>query len=274
MTQAGRLELPGEAALRIELLARLRGGAAGFWLMLDYDGTLADFAPTPETILPDEELIALLARLARTPGLRLAIVSGRMLSHVQALVPVRGLALAGTYGVEIQAPSGEVFQAIDARGIGPLLETVKSEWQAAIAGHEGFYLEDKGDAIALHGRFATEADARQVYARASDVVRPYSDTRPVRILQGNRFLEICAEGTSKANAVRTILERFPFPGSVPIYFGDDDKDEEAFGEVKVHNGICVLVSPEDRPTLAGFRLPSPGDVRNFLGEIPGLLTKD
>ena len=36
-------------------------GVKRLWLFLDYDGTLAEFAPTPEHILPDPALIKLLS---------------------------------------------------------------------------------------------------------------------------------------------------------------------------------------------------------------------
>ena len=78
--------------------------AERLWLFLDYDGTLADFAPTPEHVNPDPELVDLIERLARHPRFRVAVVSGRRLSHVQKLVPVPGVLLAGTYGIELQTP--------------------------------------------------------------------------------------------------------------------------------------------------------------------------
>jgi trehalose 6-phosphate phosphatase len=76
--------------------------ASKLWLFLDYDGTLAEFAPTPEHVDPDPDLIELLNRLAGQARLRIAVISGRRLSHVQSLVPVPGVLLAGTYGVELQ----------------------------------------------------------------------------------------------------------------------------------------------------------------------------
>ncbi|HSR29324.1 MAG TPA: trehalose-phosphatase, partial [Anaerolineae bacterium] len=74
--------------------------AERLWLFLDYDGTLANFASTPEHVNPDPELVDLLARLVNQPRFRLAVVSGRRLGHVQKLVPVPGILLAGTYGIE------------------------------------------------------------------------------------------------------------------------------------------------------------------------------
>ena len=46
------------------------------WLFLDYDGTLADFAATPDVLIPDEELIGLIAQLAGKPDVRISIISG------------------------------------------------------------------------------------------------------------------------------------------------------------------------------------------------------
>ena len=64
-----------------EGVARQLAHAERLWLFLDYDGTLADFAPTPEHVDPDPQLVDLLSRLAQHPGLRVAVVSGRRLSH-------------------------------------------------------------------------------------------------------------------------------------------------------------------------------------------------
>ena len=77
-----------------ERLAARLAQAARLWLFLDYDGTLADFAPTPEHVNPDPEVVDLIGRLQREPGFRVAVVSGRRLSHVQELVPVPGVLLA------------------------------------------------------------------------------------------------------------------------------------------------------------------------------------
>ena len=54
-------------------------GRENLFLFLDYDGTLAEFAPNPDIVLPDDELIQLLTRLKANPKVDLAVVSGRRL---------------------------------------------------------------------------------------------------------------------------------------------------------------------------------------------------
>ena len=70
-------------------------------LFLDYDGTLDEFAPTPDIVLPNREVISILEQLVGAKGILPAVISGRRLAHIQKLLPVEGLLIAGTYGLEI-----------------------------------------------------------------------------------------------------------------------------------------------------------------------------
>jgi trehalose 6-phosphate phosphatase len=144
-------------------------GARRLWLFLDYDGTLADFAGTPEHVNPDPEVIDLLTGLVQNPRLRIAVVSGRRLSHVRSLLAVPGLLLAGTYGIELQTPKGERINRVAYATIRPTLDTLKPGWEHLIAGREGFFLEDKGWTLALHARFAEEGEAEKVLAGRTQV---------------------------------------------------------------------------------------------------------
>ncbi len=246
-----------------ERLAR----AERVWLFLDYDGTLADFAPTPEHVLPDPGLIDLLTELATQPWLRMAVVSGRRLAHVQKLVPVPGILLAGTYGIELQTPQGERIDRLEYGDIRPTLEALKPLWGNLIAGRNGFFLEDKGWALALHARFAEEAETEQVLAKARRLANgSMQDTSPdlFRLLGGHKFLEIGPRLAHKGHTVAWLLAQYPWPGALPLYLGDDDKDEEAFGVIKDQGGIAILVSAEPRETQADGRLESPQAARAWL----------
>jgi trehalose 6-phosphate phosphatase len=259
--------LPEGIALRLSAARRL-------WLFLDYDGTLAEFAPTPEHVDPDPELVDLLARLVGHPRIRVAVVSGRRLSHVEQLVPVPGVLLAGTYGVELWLPGGERVDRLAYDLIRPPLDTLKPEWANLIAGRRGFFLEDKGWALALHARFAADSETEQVLAaarrRATEAI---GSALPgtFRLLGGHKFLEIGPRLAHKGRTVDDLLDRFPWPGALVLYLGDDDKDEEAFAVIKSRGGIAVLVAAEPRATEADWRLESPQAARCWLETLPAQL---
>jgi trehalose-phosphatase len=232
-------------------------------LFLDYDGTLAGFAPTPEHVNPDSQVVRLLARLVDHPRFRVAVVSGRRLGHVEVLVPVAGVLLAGTYGVELHLPDGERIDRVSYAAVRPVLEAVKPQWAALIGGRKGFFLEDKGWALALHARFAEAGEAQEVLAAARAITDGVS-LDLFRVLGGHRFLEIGPRLAHKGRTVDYLLARYPWPGALSVYVGDDDKDEEAFGVIQDHGGIAIVVSCEPRQTQADGRLESPQAVRRWL----------
>jgi trehalose-phosphatase len=238
--------------------------AERLWLFLDYDGTLADFAPTPEHVNPDPEIIDLLIRLFQHPRIRLAVVSGRRLAHVQVLAPIPGVWLAGTYGIELQTPTGEQINRLEKDTIRPTLDTLKPRWLQLIAGRPGFFLEDKGWSLALHARFVDEDEAEQALAVARRIATETVSLGPFRLLGGHKFLEIGPKLAHKGQTVEHLLRHSPWPGALPLYLGDDDKDEEAFGVIKASGGMAILVAPEPRETQADCRLDSPHAARHWL----------
>ena len=252
----------------IEPLNARLADAPCVWLFLDYDGTLADFAPTPEHINPDPDVVELLSSLSQDPQLRVAVVSGRRLSHVRSLVPVPGILLAGTYGIELQTPEGEQINRMVFGDIRPALDGLKPRWEHLIAGREGFFLEDKGWALALHARFADEHEAERILDAGHQMAREAAGSGPYRLLGGHKFLEIGPSLANKGRTVEHLLEHYPWPGALPVYVGDDDKDEEAFGVIKARGGFAILVASEHRKTEADYRLESPQDARRWLQTLP------
>jgi trehalose 6-phosphate phosphatase len=247
--------------------------AERIWLFLDYDGTLADFASTPDCVNPDPEVVDLLNRLARHPCVRMAVISGRRLGHVEALVPVPGIFLAGTYGIELQTPEGKRINRMEYDAVRPALDDLKPQWSHLIADREGFFLEDKGWALALHARFADDGEAERVLAAARSMATEPVSLGSFRLLGGHKFLEIGPRLAHKGQTVDYLLDRYPCPGALPLYLGDDDKDEEAFGAIRARGGIAVLVAREPRNTQADCRLESPQAARHCLETLPTLFAK-
>jgi trehalose 6-phosphate phosphatase len=237
------------------------------WLFLDYDGTLADFEPTPAVINPDPALAILLTHLTGCPGLRLAVISGRQLVHLRALLPVAGMWLAGTYGAEWLTPQDGLIERLDKNKIRPSLDAIKTEWEKLIAGDTRFYLEDKGLALALHAKYVEDHQAAKTLAIARQIIQRFSRPGLSHILDGHKFLEVAPVISDKSQAVKYILDTYPWPDASLIYLGDDDKDEAAFETVRSLGGVSILVSEKRRDTNADCILESPQQVRQWLEHI-------
>jgi len=259
------LKFESEAAL-----TRWARSADRLWLFLDYDGTLAEFAATPAQIEPDARVTRLLERLSRDARKRVVIISGRKLDDIRALAPLPGLFLGGIYGLDWQTPAGDILRRVDAGAIAPAIEKVKARWQQLVAGRSGFFLEDKGLAVALHARFAGEADAERVLALARHNAIADLPAETFRLLTGHRFLEVAPALAHKDEALAFLLREFPWPGGQLAYLGDDDKDAAAFGVVHAHGGAAIWVigsSHWPRPSDADFALASPEAVRRWLQSL-------
>jgi trehalose-phosphatase len=156
----------------------------------------------------------------------------------------------------------------------PPLDGLKVGWLDLIAGREGFFLEDKGWALALHACFAADDEAEEVLSAARRMASEAASAGPFRLLGGHKFLEIGPRLAHKGRTVEHLLERYPWPGALPLYLGDDDKDEEALGVIGARGGMAVLVAQEPRATRADCRLEPPQVVRQWLEVLPAYLVGD
>jgi trehalose 6-phosphate phosphatase len=234
------------------------------WLFLDYDGTLAEFAPTPHILEPDNDLIELLRKIVQLPYLRLAIISGRRQSHLEALLPIQGATLGGAYGIELRTAGGDRIQRADLQTIRPTLENLRPRWQRLIDNRSGFILEDKEWTLALHAKLAEASEAQKIMREACTVAKELIDPSSFRIYNGRRFLEIAPVEAEKGQTVKYLLQRFPWDDPLILYIGDDDKDEKALEVVKISGGIPIVVADEPRETEALYRLESTQAVRQCL----------
>jgi trehalose-phosphatase len=161
-------------------LRRWALASQNLWLFLNYDGTLVNFARTPEVFETNPKVITLLENLVDIPSIRLTVISGRRLRDLRLLVPIKGIFLAGTYGVEMQEPTGKIIHRVQYDHVRPVLTEIKPHWQQMIAGRKGFFLEDKDWALALHARFAKDSEAEPILRQAEAILlkRNYSMAIP------------------------------------------------------------------------------------------------
>ncbi len=241
-------------------------------LCLDYDGTLSEIADEPAEAHPLREIPQLLASLAKWRGrITVGVVSGREIAELQRLLGSSdGLEFVGVHGLEMMRAGGRREVAPGTRECMPDLAKIR-EWLAGnVPKRAGFVIEDKGLAIALHYRKADAAVARKVHRAFERFIR--LETPTLKAGHGKMVIEAMPRIASKGDAVLRLVERTG-ERFLPVYFGDDLSDEDAFAVLR-GRGVTVLVG-EAHPSAARYRVDNPASVAavldsivNALGEAP------
>lgn len=232
--------------------ADLRPGAASRAWFFDLDGTLIDLAPRPDDVSCPPGLTAALIALQRRSRGALAVITGRSRARAMDILGTEALTVIGLHGSDWPGatPPRPAEAALDLA-------------QRFAAAHTGVVFEDKGAAFALHYRLAPlqRAALEQCMADAQILAGPGYKLRP-----GHSVLELCPAEADKGQALARLMETPPFQGRLPFAVGDDLTDEAMFSEVNLRGGLSVRIG-QPQATLARFRLQSPQDLRNLVGEL-------
>ncbi len=231
-------------------------------VLLDFDGTLAPIAETPEEaeILPLSRYA--LARLGALPhrGVVTAIISGRMLANLHTKVDWDGTCLAGTHGLEIEC-GGLAHVNDEAERAAPQLVEFARKLSVDLPNFPGAWAEVKQLGVAVHYRQMEEDKLPELRTAVENAMQGYEK---LTLREGKKVLEaLPAVDWNKADAVRYILQRTGHPtGALVAYFGDDVTDEDAFREVNDLGGVSVKVGGGE--TAAKAVIEGPSDVAAFL----------
>jgi trehalose 6-phosphate phosphatase len=214
----------------------------------DFDGTLVDLAPTPDGVLVQPDMLALLAALRRATHGAVAIVSGRGIESIDGFLAMPDLPIAGLHGAERRDANGDTQRVgfNDERLLH--MEQVLAE---VVRTHPGMLLEIKGAALALHYRNAPEHEAT---ARAA-TEKLAAEFAAAYVLQpGKMVYEIKPKDVDKGRALRAFLNEPPFAGRTPVFAGDDLTDEKGFAVVNEMGGLSIKVGGGE--TIAKTRVDS------------------
>ncbi len=224
-------------------------------LFLDFDGTLVDLVDRPDQVNADPDLRALLARLARALPGRIAIVSGRSIAQLDAMLgdAASGIALAGSHGAESRVDGEHETAASPAA-----LDAVAARMDAFAATRPGLVVERKSLGVALHHRLAPEHETD-----ALGLARALAAEHGLVLQRGKMMGEVRAGG-DKGRAVTRLAAGAAMAGFPPLVFGDDVTDEAGFAAAVALGGAGVLVG-EPRETQAIYALPDVAAIRSWLG---------
>lgn len=232
-------------------------------LILDYDGTLVEFAPAPELAVPDPGAIATLERLAARPRTEVHIASGRTRHSLEQWLGALPIWLHAEHGAWSRAVGAPAWTGV------PL---PPADWQGAVREimdelarrTPGALIEEKTAGLAWHYRMADPAlgaaGARELRLR---LTARLGGAGPLAVLEGAMVVEVRPAAAHKGRIVPPILARVP-PGALLAALGDDRTDEDLFAALP-RGGIAVHIG--DGPSAAGLRLPDARAARAFLGAL-------
>ncbi|MFD4142900.1 trehalose-phosphatase [Streptomyces sp. NBC_00390] len=257
-------------------LAALLARPSGAVVALDFDGTLAEIVPDPEQARAHPGAAPAIAALAPRVA-SVAVITGR-----PAGVAVRYGGFAGVPGLDHLVVLGHygaerwdaVSGTVQAPAPHPGVAAARAELPGVLDGAgvwEGTWVEEKGRAVAVHTRRATDPQA------AFDALREPLAALAARhglILEpGRMVLELRPPGMDKGKALSDYVREVN--AESVLYAGDDLGDLPAFGAVeKLRSdgvpGLLVCSGSNEVTELADradLLVPGPAAVVEFLANL-------
>lgn len=224
-------------------------GRAAF--LLDVDGTLLDFAPTPLAVVVPPELPGILRSLKSRVRGALGMISGRPVEQVAELFGDIPEAIAGEHGGAIRHNPGAEIERADLRPPPP-------EWlisaERLAREQPGVLLEHKARGFVLHYRGAPEAGS-ELRAVLEGLLG--ADTR-FALMPAHLAWEVKPRGADKGTALAGLMAREPFVERIPVFVGDDVTDLDAARAAQAMGGVGLMVVDS---------FGSPAGVRAWLGKL-------
>jgi len=203
-------------------------------LLLDLDGTLLDLAPTPDSVVVPPSLTGALVTIKDLLGGALAVITGRAIETIDALLGDAPHAVAGEHGGAVRPAPGAAIERPD-------LKSPPPDWleSGALleAAHPGAMFEQKPRGFGLHFRLAPDAGPA-IHAVLAGLVAGSED---FWLMPGHMMWEVRPRGVDKGDAVTRLMRHAPFHGRVPVFIGDDVTDEDGMRVARALGGAGLRV---------------------------------
>jgi len=254
MTARADFDEPADVAAKIHA-----GKERGVVLLLDYDGTLVEFAARPEDAVPDSDLMSLLERLVACPWISLHMVSGRPRDDLTHWFGEIDAALHAEHGLWSR-PRGSPSWSRRAPAALPSADVIATILDDFAARTPGAFVEKKSSVLAWHWRGAdAEFGARQSNELRQHLAELLSNVA-VEVLVGDRVVEVRPHGVHKGLAAAEARVEHG-PNALLVAFGDDRTDEDLFATLGPDD-LSIQVGP--RASSATMRLAGSSSARQAL----------
>jgi len=244
-------------------------------LFLDYDGTLAPIAETPQKAVISPEAKDLLKKLSKKSNCSVAIISGRALNDIKTIAGIKDIIYAGNHGLEIEGPKINFVSQVSPR-LKSIIRNIYEDAVSKLSKIKGVLIEDKGLTISIHYRLVDAKDIQEFLSIFKEITGPYTVRDKIKINSGKKVYEIKPPVMwDKGKVVLWLLARQQFLSGenriFPVYIGDDITDNDAFKVLK-NKGLTIFVG-EQGNSEAQYYLKTTEEVAEFLKLIFDLKRK-
>jgi len=239
-------------------------GAKAPLLLLDYDGTLADFRINRFDARPWAGIRELLTVIQKDNRTRLIVITGRPAGEINPMLHLpEPVEVWGLHGAERLFTDGtREMQEAPPEACAKLDELREQLRRYAFGG----LFEDKPNAVVMHWRGHPARQAKHIREKTLAVFEPAAEVSGLSLLEFEAGVELRV-GRDKGGAVDAIVEQADSDTPV-VYVGDDLTDESAFLAINrlPNPHLSVLMRRTWRQTAAEVWLQPPDGLRWFLRE--------
>ena len=237
--------------------------AAHRLVLLDYDGTLVNYAAKPETAKLSEHVFDILSGFIENPLTKIFIITGRSHLDIEKLLSHIPIDIIAEHGAMVRESGLWKSQAINnfswKKAIIPILN------QFAVICH-GSFVEEKRFSMAWHYRTADPEVGYSCSRELIDLLTNIAPSYNLKVLDGKKVVEILSNETGKGRAVKNLFEQNSFDFVLSI--GDDATDEEMF-EYLLNFSNAYTIKVGEGTTFAKYQLTNIGDVAVLLKQLLG-----
>lgn len=247
-TQARQLDVPTLQQAYQDSKQRL--------IILDYDGTLMEFDPDPQAVVPDEDLLQTLNKLVGDQHNKVVINSGRDRGTLEKWLGHLPIEMAAEHGVWMKQDGRWTRNPNLTNNWMPEVHHLLED---LVKRTPGSFIEEKDFSLAWHYRRIDRDLGEKRVREFRDVLLYLTHNQDLQVLEGNKVVEIKNAGVNKGNATASWSQQRDWDFILAL--GDDHTDEDIFRALPDH-AYTVKVGL-DR-TVAGYQLSSVQAVRSVL----------
>lgn len=238
-------------------------------LLLDYDGTLVGFHDDPMAAVPRPELLETLRSLANDPKNTVVVISGRPAAQLDMWLGHLPLSFSAEHGFLHKKTDGEWHPS----------SAFSDDWRQPVRDLMDHYVhrlpgtivEEKASALTWHWRAAEQpalaAEAEQALLSELEELARHMKLRILRILRGNKVIEVHPQGFDKGTGGTYWLKQETFDFVLAI--GDDTTDEDLF---KAMPETAFTIKVGIGHSAARLRLEDPKAVLDLLYSLSNAKT--